>query len=161
MNPKLQELIEPVVSANGLDLFDIDQHGSTLVITVDRDGGVDLDELAAVTRALSRVLDDADPIPGRYTLEVSSPGLERKLREPRHFAWAKDREVSVKMVATFEGDRRIKGIVTSADDTGIVVMTETGNSVRLEYREIDKAHTVFEWGPAPKPGSKKGRVEAK
>lgn len=161
MNPKLHELVEPVVTAHGLELFDIDQHGSTLVITVDRDGGVDMDAIATVTRALSRVLDDADPIPERYTLEVSSPGLERKLRTPRHFTWAVGRDVAIKAVASYEGERRISGVITAADDDGITVTDADGAQIGLAYDEIDTARTVFEWGPAPKPGSNKRRVEAK
>ncbi len=66
-------------------LYDVEHAGSLLRILVDRPGGVDLDLLAQVTRELSSALDAADPLPGRYTLEVSSPGLERPLRRPEHF----------------------------------------------------------------------------
>lgn len=165
VNPKIIELIEPVVTAHGLDLFDVDQNGPNLVVTVDREGGVDLDAIATVTRALSRALDDADPIAGRYTLEVSSPGLERKLRKPNHYVWAIGREVSIKAVASFEGDRRVRGVVASADDDGITVSTDSDETIALRYDDIDTARTIFEWGPAPKPGSRpssdKRRVEAK
>ncbi len=150
----LDEIVAPVVEAHGLDLFDLELSGGTLKVTVDRAGGVGLDEIAAVTRALSRTLDESDPISGRYTLEVSSPGLERTLRLPEHFRWAVGQKVSIKTVPAFEGERRITGELTEADDGGVVVAGE-GGPVRLPHEAIARARTVFDWGPAPKPGSPK------
>jgi ribosome maturation factor RimP len=82
---RLRLFIEPVVADLGLVLFDLDHGASLLKVTVDKPGrtgepdrqdSVGIDEIAAVTRAVSRVLDETDPIPGHYTLEVSSPGLD-------------------------------------------------------------------------------------
>lgn len=160
VSARVRELVEPVVAAHDLELFDIDQNGSTLVVTVEHEGGVDIDALGVVTRAISRALDRDDPIAGRYTLEVSSPGLERKLRTPRHFAWAIGREVSIKTVPSYVGERRMQGTVSAADEGGIVLDVDDGARVRVAYDEIDSARTVFEWGPGPKPGDKgrAGRV---
>ena len=80
--------LSPVVEARGLDLVDVEVHGAQLTVYVDRDGGIGLDELGEATRDVSAALDELDPIPGRYTLAVSSPGLERRLRTPAHFARA-------------------------------------------------------------------------
>jgi ribosome maturation factor RimP len=153
----VRDLAEPIVTAHGLALFDVEHHGGVLRVTVERDGGADLDSIAAVTRAVSRALDERDPIAGRYTLEVSSPGLERSLRSPAHFRWAVGKAVNVKTVATYEGDRRLSGVVVDADDDGVVLTLDDSDRqpVRLRYDDIERARTVFEWGGQPKPGSSK------
>ena len=79
--------LSPVLEARGLDLVDVEIQGAQLTVFVDREGGVGLDELGEATRDVSAELDRIDPMAGRYTLSVSSPGLERRLRTPAHFAW--------------------------------------------------------------------------
>ena len=86
VSDRVRAVIEPVVAAQDLELFDLEQAGPVLRVIVDRAGGVDMEAIAATTRALSRALDEHDPIAGQYTLEVSSPGLERPLRTPAHWA---------------------------------------------------------------------------
>ncbi len=83
--------------------------GGVLAVTVDRAGGVDLDALTTANRAVSRALDELDPIPGRYSLEVSSPGLERPLRTPAHFARAIGETITVKTRPQVPGERRRRG----------------------------------------------------
>ena len=85
---RVTALIAPEVTAAGLSLYDLEHAGGVLRVVVDRPGGVDIEAIAAITRAVSRLLDEHDPLPGHYTLEVSSPGLERRLRVPAHFAGA-------------------------------------------------------------------------
>lgn len=158
-------LAAPIAEANGLVLFDVEHTGGVVKVTVDREGGVDMDAIAKVTRALSRALDELDPIEARYTLEVSSPGLERSLRTPEHFRWAVGQQVAIKATAAAapEGERRLAGTLREADDDGVSVEPAEGAPEgighdgpdglrRLRYDEIDRARTVFEWGPAPKPG---------
>ena len=82
----LTTALSPLLQARGLDLIDVELQGAQLTVFVDRDGGIGLDELGDATRDVSAALDEIDPIPGRYTLSVSSPGLERRLRTPAHFA---------------------------------------------------------------------------
>lgn len=158
---RVRELVLPLLADRELDLYDVEMAGPVLKVVVDRPGGLDLDLLSDATRAVSRALDEADPIAGAYTLEVTSPGLERTLRTPQHFAWAVGETVKVKLVAgaasAAGGERRVAGELVSADDDGIVVRTavdDDGAPVerRLNYDDIDRARTVFEWGPAAKPG---------
>ena len=104
---QVRAAVTPVLEESGLELYDVELGGAVVRVLVDRPGGVDLDTLDAATRAVSRALDVADPMPGRYTLEVSSPGLERRLRTPRHFQAAVGSRVKVKTVAGTEGDRRV------------------------------------------------------
>jgi ribosome maturation factor RimP len=142
----------PAVAALGLDLYDVEISGSgrarVLRVLVDRAGGVDLDVIADATQSISPLLDAAPldaVIAGPYALEVSSPGLERPLRTPAHFARAVGEVVSVKTRATDDhAARRVRGTVESADDSGID-LTVDGATERIAYDAITQARTVFEW----------------
>jgi len=144
----VRELVEPLLAGAGLRLWDVEHAGSTLRVTVDRDGGVDLDALAEATRVVSGALDRADPVPGRYTLEVSSPGLERSLRTPAHFRHSVGADVTVKTTPGSE-ERRLEGRLEAADDEGVVVAGR-----RIPYADIERARTTFTWGSPSKPISK-------
>jgi ribosome maturation factor RimP len=144
---RVRDLALPILSDLGLELYDLEYVGGVVRITIDRPGGVDLGAISSVTRMVSRELDHADPLPGEYTLEVSSPGLERVLRLPAHFRGALGNPVSVKTQPFVEGERRVQGVLEQVDDVGIVVAGH-----RLAYTDIDKARTVFEWGGEPKGG---------
>ncbi|MFZ0665074.1 MAG: ribosome maturation factor RimP [Acidimicrobiales bacterium] len=164
MGDELQETVAPVVEALGLELVDLNFNRGLLRVTVDRDGGVDLDSIADVTREVSSALDRNDIVPGgRYTLEVSSPGLERPLKTPAQFARAVGEEVVVRTLATSALERRIKGALVSADADGIVIAaTETSDErVHIAYSDIERARTVFEWGAAPKPAAQPGSRSTK
>jgi ribosome maturation factor RimP len=136
--------------------------GGLLRVTVERvdRASIDIDAIAEASRIVSRELDLHDPIPGRYTLEVSSPGLERPLRTPVHFLRAVGQKVAVRTQPGVEGERRVTGLLTAADDTGIVVTTESKDGPvarKFGYDEIERARTVFEWGPPPKAKGTAGR----
>ena len=151
---RVRALIEPPLTAQGVEIFDITYGGSRLLVTVDRPGGVDLDTVSAATEVVSAALDLHDPVPDeRYTLEVSSPGLERPLRTPEHFRRYLGTTVAVKAAAGVEGERRFQGRLAAADDDGITVDGRT-----LAYGQIERARTVFEWGPAPRPTTKKKKA---
>jgi len=154
VSQRVRDVVEPIVADEGVELFDLEQAGSVLRITIDHPDGIDIDAIARVTRAVSRALDEHDPIAGTYILEVSSPGLERPLRTPAHFRWAAGREVAVKTVPGHPAGRRFTGTLLSADVDGITLDTadRPGEPIELPYGEIEKARTVFAWGPTPKPG---------
>ncbi len=159
---ELYATLQPVMSAAGLELIDVELRAGVLLVTVDRAGGVDLDALTEANRAASSVLDELDPIPGRYALEVSSPGVERTLRTPAHFSRAVGEVVTVKTRPQVAGDRRRRGRLLSADDDGFELEVEGADRpVRLAYGEVDRARTVFEWGPAPRPGRPRHAAEPK
>ncbi len=144
--------LSPVVEARGLELVDVELHGAQLTVFVDRDGGVGLDDLGEATKDVSAALDQIDPLPGRYTLAVSSPGLERRLRTPAHFARAVGETVTVRVDAGTADVRRLTGTLASADETGCTLTGSDvpGGEVRIRYDQIERARTVFEWGPAPR-----------
>src|ERR671919_1221587 len=153
---RVRDLVLPLLDDHQLDLYDVELQGPVLRVVVKnppgRSEGLDLDVLADATRAVSRALDDADPIPGRYTLEVTSPGLERTLRRPEHFERAVGETVKIRTVAGVDDERRVEGQLVAADETGITVRTGvaddgTASERRLAYGDIERARTVFEWGP--------------
>jgi ribosome maturation factor RimP len=162
---RVRDLVLPLLDDRHLDLYDVEMQGPVLRVVVDSPpgsgGGPDLDVLADATRAVSRALDEADPITGRYTLEVTSPGLERTLRRPEHFERAVGETVKIRTVPGVSDERRVEGQLVSADDAGVVVRTgvaDHGAAVeqRLAYHDIERARTVFEWGPAtPRSGKRK------
>jgi ribosome maturation factor RimP len=158
---RVRAIVSPLLADLGLDVYDVEHTGGTLRVTVDRQGGVDLDTIALATRIVSRQLDHSDPIPGRYTLEVTSPGLERTLRTPAHFRGAIGTVINVRTLPDVEGERRARGELVATDDDGITVKQDDGVERRLRYDEIERARTVFEWGPTPrpaKPGTQKKAV---
>jgi ribosome maturation factor RimP len=171
----LEAKFVPVLAALDLDLYDVEMTGSgkarTLRVTVDRaDGGharpepgapgsgVDLEAITAATNAISPVLDrlveEADPaaraLGGPYTLEVSSPGLERALRTPSHFRRAVGTTVSVKTRGNeTAGPQRRRGVIRDADDDGFELEID-GTRERLAYDDVVQTRTVFEWGAEQK-----------
>jgi ribosome maturation factor RimP len=161
---RVRALVEPLVADLHLELYDLEYSGGVVRVTVDQPGGVGMDAIASLTRALSRAFDEQDPIDGHFTLEVSSPGLERTLRIPAHFATAVGTRVSVKAIPHLDGARRFTGTLERAGEDDIdVLLDEPAGAVRtIAYDEIERARTVFEWGPAPKPGkAPKGQKQAK
>lgn len=154
---RVSSLVEPVLTRMGLELYDVDQPGPVLRLMVDREGGVDVDTLADVSREVSRLLDATEPVAGSYTLEVSSPGLERPLRRPSHFEGAIGEQVKVKLFPGSEGDRRCEGRLVAASDDHFTVESAQGPRT-IALADVAKAHTVFQWSSsnaAPDRGSAK------
>jgi ribosome maturation factor RimP len=162
VHEELISALTPLLTNEGLELFDLEVRSATIVVTVDRPGGIDLDALAAANRIVSGVLDQIDPMPGRYTLEVTSPGLERRLRTPEHFAKAVGSQVAVRTTAGTE-PRRVQGELRVASGTEILIdaIEPALGEVRLALDQIDRARTVFEWGAAPAVSPSKGPKRAK
>jgi ribosome maturation factor RimP len=152
---RVRTLVDPIATDLGLDVYDVEQRGGTLRVTLDThpgsEGGVDLDQLALATRLISRQLDHDDPIPGRYTLEVTSPGVERTLRTPEHFRREIGKQVSIRLADAAAPQRRFEGVLVAADERTATIAVD-GAEQAVELSAIDRARTVFVWGPQPKPG---------
>jgi len=147
----IEALVRPVVESAGLELWEVAFRGegtrSVLRVSVEREGGVDLDTVAKVSERLSRRLDLEDFGPRGYALEVSSPGLERPLRTRWHFERSVGKSVKVKTREPIDGSKVHEGALVSADPEAIVIASE-GGELRVPYADIASARTVFEWGTA-------------
>jgi len=149
---RVRALVGPALEAAGLELFDVERPAGVLRVTVDRDGGVDLDAISEATRLVSDVLDGDSSLSdalGRYLLEVSSPGVERPLRTPAQFARAVGSTVVVKTSPAASGDRRVEGLLEEAGADAIVV---SGRSI--PYADIERARTRFVWPEPRKAGAR-------
>jgi ribosome maturation factor RimP len=169
---KVERLIAPIVSDLHLDLYDLEFRGGTLRVTIDRpagvDGGLDLDVIALASRLIGRELDHEDPMGGHYTLEITSPGLERTLRTPAHFQRSIGKTVALRLrdIVTADGERserRLQGELIAADDLAATIRLDDAALTErtVSYDKIDRARTVFAWGPSPKPGKAKSGAATK
>lgn len=145
---RLRPLLGPVVEECGLFLEDVavGAAGRRRLVRVtvdlpDGPGGVGSDALTEVSRAVSEALDDADAIPGSYVLEVSTPGVDRPLTQPRHFRRALHRLVTVR---THEGER-VHGRILTADDDEVVLAVD-GTRRHLPYAEVAEGKVQVELG---------------
>ena len=157
----VRSMVEPLADAAGARVYDVTMNGGKLVVALTRgdgtsDEGIDLETLTDVARQLNTRLDEEDPISGSFVLEVTSPGLERTLRTPDHFAGALGSEVTVRTKPDVEGERRVRGVLAGADDQLVTVeLEDDGGERTLAYDDIERARTVFRWGPTEKPGGSK------
>ncbi len=149
---RVTALVMPILGDLGLDLYDMDFGAGLLKITVDKPGGVDLGVLSLVARLLNRELEHQDPLPGDYTLEVSSPGIERPLRRPDHYTRVIGATVNIRLRDVTSDSRRFEGTLVAADEVGITLRLDdaAGTARVVPYDHIDRARTVFVWGPPPK-----------
>src|SRR4051794_3463323 len=160
-------LVAPIVSDLQLDLYDLEFNGGLLKITVDTrpgsESGITLDQLALVTRLVGRDFDHHDPIPGHYTLEVSSPGLERTLRTPLHFQREIGKTVNVRLRTNVDGTRRLQGVLIAADDTTATVRLDDAELTErvIPIDSIERAKTVFEWEKGEKLTPSTGTPKSK
>ncbi len=155
---QLWPLFDSFLAAEGVELDDLvvsgPGKGRLLRVTVDAPGGIGVDRIAELSRSLARILDDEDPVAGSYRLEVTSPGLERKLRRPAHYRKSVGREVKVKTAAPVAGAKVHQGVLDEVDESGIVIQLNDG-ARRIGFAEVASAQTVFEWEKAPKPGQRR------
>lgn len=146
-------VVETYLTAEHLELDDVELsgRGQGRVLRIVVDGkDVDVQRLAEVSRGVSRLLDHETELNDPYQLEVTSPGLERKLRRPSHYAKSLGREVVAK-VASEGGKSTVRGVIADAGETSFTVEAE-GESQVVNYEDVLTANTVFRWEKAPKPG---------
>lgn len=140
----LESEIAKIVKINGADFYDsetVTELEETIFrVYITAPDGITLDLCANISNDLSPFLDVHPPVGGRYRLEVSSPGIERKLRKPAHFQNAIGEKVKLKV----PGQDRLKGVMKSADSDGVTIETKHGEE-SYSYGEIGKAKTYYDW----------------
>ena len=154
----LETPVRSLLSSLGLELYDLELAKGTLSVTVNRAGGVDLESLTAANRAISEWLDLNDPIPGRFTLDVSSPGLERRLRTLEHFRSALGEVVTLRQLREGEPTRRLEGPLVKVTDTTLTLADSALGEVVVDISSLERARTVFQWGGEPKPSPSRGKT---
>lgn len=142
---ELARLLQPAIERLGYELSDLEARLSggrgVVRVFIDKPGGIGLEDCEKVSLAVSALLDVEDPVAGKYDLEVSSPGLDRKLTKIEHFQRFKGETVKVQMRFSIEGRRRFRGTLVSSDDESIVVNVD-GESHTLPMAMIDTARLV-------------------
>jgi ribosome maturation factor RimP len=146
---RLRAALAPLVTGLGADLEDVEVRAAgrrTLVrVVVDRDGGVDLDAVAEISRAIGDHLEEQDLMgSGPYVLEVTSPGVDRPLTQPRHWRRARGRLVACSLTT----GERLTGRVVSASDAAVVLDVAGAGARELDYGDIARAVVEVEFGRA-------------
>ena len=143
----LNALIEPVVIGLGYQLWGIEkvQQGRrvTLKIYIDAKDGVTIEDCAKVSRQVSGLLDVEDPISGDYLLEVSSPGIDRRLFKPEHFDLCKGEKIQVTLREAFEGQRKWKGVLCGLDEGDAVLRVDDTQEIVLPLASIERARVLM------------------
>lgn len=146
---QLHDIIAPAVEALGYELVGVEHlaqgRHSLLRIYIDSPNGINVDDCATVSHQVSAVLDVEDPIQGHYTLEVSSPGLDRPLFSADHYRRFIGNEIQVRLRVPLEGRRKFKGKLVDISDDDVVVLEVEGSEYRLPLDEIEKAQLVPQW----------------
>jgi len=157
---RLWDVLEPFLVAEEVELDDVELlgrgAGRVLRVTVDAKGGLGVDRIADLARGVSRLLDDEAVVEGPYTLEVTSPGLERALRRPAHYAKSVGREVVLKTREPIEGAQSHRGVLAEVEEGSVAVLVD-GHDRRIPLATVTQARTVFRWEKPAKPGKRGGR----
>lgn len=143
-------IAERAARREGVSVWDIELAGSgrrrVLRIFIDKPGGVTLEDCERISQQVGAVLDAEDVVPGEsYQLEVSSPGIERRLTRPGHFDLCRGKKARLQLKEPVEGQRRWEGVLQGIDGDCVVLETGSGNVIRVRMELIEKANLQFEW----------------
>ena len=147
---EVEKIILPVVEQLGYKLYDVEfVKESTdwyLRIYIEKDGHtIDLDDCEKVSNAVGEKLDEADPISSAYNLEVSSCGLERHLREPKHYSWAVGKNISVKLYKAVNSNKQYDGLLNSFEADTLKLQLESNEEIKIKLEDIASAKILFNW----------------
>ena len=145
---QVAQFAEPVVQAHGCTLWDVEyvREGGEwfLRLYIDKDGGVDISDCEAISRAVDPILDETDPVPDSYNFEVCSAGLERQLKRPSDFAQFTRSSVSVKLFKPVNGAKEFVGTLTGYDD-GAVTIETAGTTHTFQKNEVAQVRLHVEF----------------
>ena len=142
------ELVAGTVAENGCALWDVEyvKEGADwhLRITIDKEGGVGIEDCERVHRAIDPILDEADPIEGSYYLEVSSPGIERELKTDRHLSASVGALCEARLFAPLNGTKSVQGRLSAFDSETLTLTPDGGEAVVLPRKAVSRIGTVYE-----------------
>lgn len=145
-NEKLAELLAPSIEALGYELVGVEYHPNSvnalLRVYIDKDGGIELDDCVAVNEQVNGILDVEDPIAGKYTLEVSSPGLDRPLFNLADFEKFIGSQAKIRVSRPIERQRNFKGTIVSVADHVITVEEADGKQTDLDFNFVEVARLI-------------------
>jgi ribosome maturation factor RimP len=149
---------ERVAASEGLELVEVVLRGSgasrLLRVVIDKPEGVSLNDCETVSRQLGAILDVEELVPGgRYQLEVSSPGIERKLFRPKDFQRFVGRPIKVTLHDAREGRKTFEGTLAGFAEDVVQLALPTGEALSLTLQEISRANLKYDWGQPTKPSS--------
>lgn len=157
MNERLWNDVEAFLAAESVELDDLDLKGGgkarILKVTVDAEGDLGVGRIADLARGISRLLDEKELVNGPYTLEVTSPGLERKLKRLAHYEKSVGREIVVNTRVPVAGETSHRGILEAAADDGLAIRVGEKTQM-IPMGDVSGARTVFQWEAQAKPGRK-------
>lgn len=146
VNEKLWNIVEPVVNGLGYDLIGIEhlQQGrfSVLRVFADTEKGINLDQCAEISHQLGTVLDVEEAITGAYNLEVSSPGLDRRIFRVEDFGQYLDEDINLRLTAPVEGRRKYKGQLVKVDKASLTLLVDGKKEQNIELNNIEKANVI-------------------
>ena len=147
---RVWQLADPLVEGEGMEIVDIEfryegsRGGRVLRLYLDKEGGPNVDDLGRVSRQLSELLDAEDTIDGSYTLEVSSPGINRPLKKPAHFARFVGKRIRVRTRDLIDGRRSFLGILGQVVEDSVILMQE-GKHYQIPFSMIEKSNYDHDW----------------
>ena len=147
---RVWELAAPLVKGDGMEIVDIEfrhegsRGGRVLRLYLDREGSPSVDDLSHVSRQLSELLDTHDVVPGAYTLEVSSPGINRPLRRPEHFARFVGKRIRVRTRDRIDGRRSFLGTLQEVLENQIT-LKQDGAQYQIPFSVIEKSNYEHDW----------------
>jgi ribosome maturation factor RimP len=147
---RVWELAAPLAEGEGMEIVDVEfrpegsRGGRVLRLYLDKEGGLSVDDLTRVSRRLSELLDAEDAVEGAYTLEVSSPGINRPLKKPEHFARFVGKRIRVRTRDMIDGRRSFLGILAQVVGDS-VILTQEGKHYQIPFSMIDKSNYEHDW----------------
>ncbi|HHV72946.1 MAG TPA: ribosome maturation factor RimP [Clostridia bacterium] len=143
------ELSEPIIRQNGMELVDVEfkKEGKNwfLRIFIDKPDGVGIDDCQLISEKISCLLDEHDPISRSYYLEVSSPGIERPLKKPEHFARFKGEKAQIKTYKPIENSKKFSGIIGEVTNDTVVLIIGPEKEIVIPFEQIAKANLIYEF----------------
>jgi len=146
---KIEEIAQRVAASDGMEVVEVEFKGSggnqLVRISIDKPEGVSHADCELVSQQVGTILDVEDVVPGHYTLEVSSPGVERKLLKPHDYIRFQGKKAKIVLREPFENQRHLQGTLAGLDNGTVLLDTGAGRILRFPLNQVERAHLKFEW----------------